>query len=80
MSLDYEVWLINTRGRAVRRPAREVPDLVKQGFYQWTGPGVPKQSYYPQYDKSVTNVTPEKIIEEMEASFEVQEILDVIEI
>jgi hypothetical protein len=80
MSLDYEVWLINSRGRPVRRPAIEVPQLLKEGFYQWNGPSAPKQTYYPQFDKQAVGEKSEKIMEETAVLEGIEESLDVFEI
>lgn len=80
MSLDYEVWLINPRGRPVRRPAREVPELLQQGFYQWTGSTVPKQTYYPQFDRQASDVSASQAIEETMSLEGIEEPLDVYEI
>ena len=80
MSLDYEVWVINSRGRPVRRPASEISTLLKEGFYQWTGSTPPKQTYYPQFDKTASEMSPKKAIEETMAIEGIEEPLDVFEI
>ena len=80
MSLDYEVWLINSRGRPVRRPAHEVDELLKNGFYQWNGSTPPKQTYYPQFDQVNTDLSPKKAIEETMSLEGIEESLDVFEI